>query len=121
VFEKKLLQDGYVAITLAWDRHVDLVKQKGNNKHGEFEDGDTFRGKALVNLDLYLLPKGAKLSNQAIARSISTKYSAEHIFFKIPKTAEYEFWVVQVDAGNGAQPYGVAWWAVSDHCPPKKK
>ena len=40
--------------------------------------------------------------------------SVEHIFFQIPETGEYEFWVRQFDAtaGGGFQQYAAAWWAV---------
>lgn len=121
VFDKALLKDSYVAITLAWDRHLDLVKKAGNKKPDQFESGDTFADKGLTNMDLYLLPKGAKEVKEAVARSISPNYSVEHIFFQVTKTADYEFWVVQVDAPHGAQPYGIAWHAFAGQCPKEKE
>jgi hypothetical protein len=36
----------------------------------------------------------------------------EHLFFQIPETGEYEFWIHQWDDEAGpSQDYGVAWWA----------
>jgi hypothetical protein len=43
--------------------------------------------------------------------SESTVGTVEHIFFRIPTTGSYEFWVNQFDADiDGGQDYAVAWW-----------
>ncbi len=52
--------------------------------------------------------------------SVSTVSSVEHMFFEIPTTAEYEFWVYQegsiVVPDDAVSPlsyhhrYGIAWW-----------
>jgi len=67
----------------------------------------------LINgLDLFLLPKGAATFSQAVAQSISSEGTLQHIFFQIPETDEYEIWVHQYDDDlGGGQSYALAWWA----------
>jgi hypothetical protein len=113
VLDEKLAADSYIAITLAWDRLVELVKDPKNKTAGVFEFDDTFADKGLTNLNLYLLPKGAANFNNPEAQSISLNYSVEHIFFQIKNEGEYEIWVHQADAPHGAQQYALAWQAVA--------
>ena len=112
VFDRKLYGDSFLSITLAWDRIVNL---NDTNTNGTFDNGETFTTVGLTDLDLYLLPKGATDVTQAIWASNSSIYSVEHIFYKIEKTGDYEFWVRQAFASPNAQPqfYGVAWWATA--------
>jgi hypothetical protein len=65
------------------------------------------------DLDIYLLPKFAATIQQSIAASDSAVGTLEHLFFQIPETGEYEFWVRQHDTDVGMnQNYAVAWWAM---------
>ncbi len=110
VFDEKLEKDSYVSITLTWDRKVSLNDNPGGTL-GEYDALESFTDGGLTDMDLYLLPKGALDISQASWSSKSSLYSVEHLFFMIPATAEYEFWVVQGNAPHGEQTYAVAWWA----------
>ena len=121
VFAQQLTAGSFVSITLAWDRQV--VFQNDTSPTGAFNTGDTFAPSTspsffpenddqINDLDLYLLPQGAINTNAAIAASVSTVGTVEHIFFRIPTTDNYEFWVNQFDQEMFAagQDYAVAWW-----------
>jgi Ca2+-binding RTX toxin-like protein len=121
-FGQALKKGSYISMTLAWDRKVDLQdfgtdgKAGTNDKdksegNGKFDLNESFKSFDLTNLDLFLLPKGAKDALKPIDASISTVDSVEHIFFKIPEEKEYEFWVQQKDTPDRVQSYGLAWWA----------
>ncbi len=125
-FNKQLLGGSFVSITLAFDRKVTFATD--NNSNGQFDAVDTTGSGAydqidtfnvttdvinddqISDLDLYLLPKHSININQAIAASISAVSTVDHIFFQIPQTGEYEFWVHPHDADVGPQNYAVAWW-----------
>lgn len=117
VFDQKLLEGSFVSITLAFDRKVAFDVDNGTQN--EYDVGDTFQESTdpihddqIGDLDLYLLPKDSFSKFDAIAQSISADSTVDHIFFQIPSTNEYEFWVYQHDADVGPQNYGVAWWAL---------
>ncbi len=112
VLDHALVKDGFISVTLAWDRRVQLndIDAVGNTA-GEYDANETFTVNGLTDVDLYLVPKGSASIADAVNASRSAVDSVEHIFFQIPKTGEYEIWVRQVDA-SAAQPYGLAWWAV---------
>jgi hypothetical protein len=114
-FDRPLQADSYVAITLTWDRLVQLQEQDAPTlKNGIFDLGDRFKGANLSNLDLYLMPIAAQDISQSVWASNSKIDNVEHIFIKIPKTGEYKFRVVfnSAQATVPVQPYGIAWWAV---------
>lgn len=123
VFAQKLIAGSFISITLAWDRRV--LFDVDADMDGEFDIGDTFQESDVTfpnppnddqinDLDLYLLPKDATNINQAVASSNAIEGTLDHIFFQIPTTGEYEFWVMQFDADiAGGQDYAVAWWAVT--------
>jgi hypothetical protein len=75
---------------------------------GDFDEG-------FNDLDLYLLPQGATSIDEAIARSVSST-NLEHVFFQIPTTGMYEFWVYEFDNPlfSAGTDYAVAWWAFID-------
>ncbi|MEX2317067.1 MAG: S8 family serine peptidase [Pirellulales bacterium] len=121
VFAQPLTAGMFVSITLAWDRRVDLDNDAGTP--GAFNAGDTFtqsmsgaflpeNDDQINDLDIYLLPQGAATTAAAIASSNSAIGTVEHMFFRIPTTGNYEFWVSQFDqeAFGAAQDYAVAWW-----------
>jgi hypothetical protein len=121
VFAQQLTAGSFISITLTWDRHVDF--QNDTAPTGAFNTGDTFEPSMspahfpenddqINDLDLYLLPQGAFNINAAVAASVSIVGTEEHIFFIIPQTDNYEFWVNQFDQEMFAvgQSYAVAWW-----------
>jgi hypothetical protein len=119
VFADTLQGGSFISITLACDRVV-LFNDEGGTA-GEYDIGDTFdpwtdptppADDVINDLDLYLVPAGATSTDDAIAASLSNDSTIEHLFFQIPTTGNYEFWVEQFDAEFGAQLYAAAWWAL---------
>ena len=84
----------------------------------KYDVGDTFEvagdfDEGFNDLEIYLLPKDSATIDEAIARSISRDSNLEHVFFQIPTTDMYEFWVYEDDTPvslTGTN-YAVAWWA----------
>jgi hypothetical protein len=123
-FDQPLLGGSFVSITIAWDRDVDFATDGGTM--GEYNFGDTFEeyqdtegqpnADSVINdLNLFFLPKGGG-EGQIEAASISAEGTVEHIFFQVPYTGDWEFWVRQHDQEDEVgvnQAYAVAWWAVS--------
>jgi len=112
IFDEPLPKDSYVSITLAWDREIQLEDTIVAN--GQYDIGEAFTDLGMTDLDLYLFEKGETDISQHKWASLSLVDSVEHIFFQIPQTGEYEFWVRQFDEPLGDQFYGVAWWAVPE-------
>lgn len=110
IFDTQLLKDSYISISLTWDREIQL-NEAAATINGLYDAGETFTTLGLTDLDLYLMPKGAKELSDYIWASISSLYSLEHIFFQLPETGDYEFWVRQLNAPLGDQFYSLAWWA----------
>lgn len=122
-FAGNLLGGSFISITLAWDRVVRFANDTA--PIGQYNSGDTFQqyvddgvnppdDSVISDLDIYLLPKNAASITETVALSDSPVGTLEHLFFQIPQTGEYEFWVMQHDAdGDTNQNYGVAWWALS--------
>lgn len=122
VFAQQLTAGMFVSVTLVWDRRVDLDNDAGTL--GAFNAGDTFtksespsfqpeNDDQINDLDLHFLPQGAISTATEVAASISTVGTVEHIFFRIPTTGNYEFWVSQFDQESftpTGQDYAVAWW-----------
>jgi subtilase family protein/PEP-CTERM motif-containing protein len=109
IFDTPLLDNSYVSITLAWDREIQLNDTVAAN--GLFDVGESFTTLGLTDMDLYLLPKSATDISEHIWASYSLVDPVEHIFFKIPESGDYKFWVHQFNQPLGDQFYGVAWWA----------
>lgn len=114
-FTDPLPAGSFVSITLAWDRLLSLATDNG--VQGAFDTGDTFEiagdfDEGYNDLDIYLLPLGSLTIDDAVARSISGN-NLEHVFFQIPTTGMYEFWVYEFDNPLFSQgtDYAVAWWA----------
>lgn len=99
----------YVSITLAWDR--DVVFDNDVNGDGNYDDGDAFLEFSVpTDLNLYLVPAGMGIA-QAVAKSIATDTSVEHIFAQIGTPGMYEIWVEQAGGSLfGGQNYALAWW-----------
>ncbi len=126
-FTDDLEAGSFISITLAWDREVTFSSDEGggpggNDPNGIFDFGDAFEkyvdngldplGDEVINdLDIYLVPEFAGSVNSALAFSIASEGSEEHLFYQIPDDGRYEIWVQQGDADVGMnQDYGIAWW-----------
>ncbi|MEX2168423.1 MAG: S8 family serine peptidase [Pirellulales bacterium] len=127
-FDTELREDSFISITLAWDRNVDFEVDAG--LFDVFDEDDTFEkyvddgvsppdDSVINDLDLFLMPRNAFNITQAIAVSESKVGTVEHLFFQIPDTGEYEFWVRQFDqeSFSASQDYAVAWWAAAVQTP----
>jgi hypothetical protein len=123
-FDGELLGDTFISITLAWDREVAFDVDA--DADGQYDPGDTFAeyvddginppdDSVINSMVLYLMPKFATSISQYVAVSDAEVGTVQHLFFQIPETGEYEFWVRQLDQDVGtSQDYAVAWWAVSE-------
>ena len=123
-FDSELRADSFISITLAWDRNVEFDLDA--DMDGQYDRGDTFEEYAdaspappddevINDLDVYLLPRNAPNLSSQIAASVAKVGTVEHLFFQIPETGEYEFWVQQFDQEDfsASQDYAVAWWAAA--------
>lgn len=108
VLQQKLRQDSFVAVTLIWDR---LVELKDLDRDGQYDIGENFRDRGLNNLDIYLMRVNENSAINSVCSSESKVDSVEHIFCRVPSTGRYK---IRVDFHNLAnekvQPYALAWW-----------
>ncbi|MDB9496491.1 S8 family serine peptidase [Spirulina major CS-329] len=101
----------YAAVTLTWNRHVELNDSNGNEV---FDSGESFSDRGLNNLDLYLLPAESDDLADSVCSSVSAIDSVEHLFCAIPRSGQYKIRVVHRTAvNNPVQPYGIAWWTAN--------
>ncbi len=111
VIAKPLKANSYFALTLVWDRTVEL---EDRNRNGQFDLMENFRDRGLNNLDLYLMPVNETDTRRSIASSISDVDSVEHIFHRIPITGQYKIRVhFRQQVNFPTQSYGLAWWGVA--------
>ena len=113
VIDSPLKENSYFSATLAWERQVLLIDSNNNEL---YDIGESFDGKNLNNLDLYLMPAEEENIAQSIWSSTSDEDSLEHIFHIIPRTGRYKLRVVyeQQMTPESQQPYALAWWGASD-------
>jgi Subtilase family len=112
ILEKPLQKDGFVSISLAWDRQVEL---NDTNQNKQFDMGENFSDRGLNNLNIYLISVDEKDTNQHTCASTSDVDSVEHIFCQIPKTGRYKIRVEYAQKVNEeTQPYALAWWTVPE-------
>jgi len=110
VLEQPLQQGSFVAITLAWNRFVEL---NDTNKNEQYDVGESFRDRGLNNLDLYLVNAESNTPASNTCTSISDVDSVEHIFCPVPKTGNYKIRVqFRQQVNEATQPYALAWWTV---------
>ncbi|MGJ5673756.1 MAG: S8 family serine peptidase [Nostochopsis sp.] len=112
VLAKPLQQKSFVAITLAWDR---LVELNDKNKNNQFDAGENFRDRGLNNLDVYLVKADGtqNTDTETVCASTSDVDSVEHIFCPVPTTDKYKIRVqFRNQANEATQPYALAWWTV---------
>lgn len=110
VLAQPLQRGSYVAITLAWNRVVELVD---TNQNGRYDVGEKFHDRGLNNLDLYLIDTAKNTPASSICTSVSEVDSVEHIFCPVATTGNYKIRVQYRQPENDAtQPYALAWWTV---------
>ncbi|MDX2098303.1 MAG: S8 family serine peptidase [Leptolyngbyaceae cyanobacterium bins.59] len=110
VIDRMLQKGSHVAITLAWDRRVDL---KDTNRNGAYDLGEEFSDRGLNNLDVYLMRLDQTDTASSVWSSVSEVDSVEHLFHPIPQTGRYKIRVVyQRQVNEPIQPYALAWWTV---------
>ncbi len=108
VLAKPLKANSFVAVTLTWDRLIEL-EEKNNNQI--YEEGEVFRDRGLNNLDLYLVQEGG--NNVAACASVSDVDNVEHIFCPVPAAGKYQIRVqYKQQVNEPKQPYALAWWTV---------
>ncbi|ELR99711.1 S8 family serine peptidase [Gloeocapsa sp. PCC 73106] len=108
LIEEPLRGGSYVAITLVWNRWIEL---KDSNQNGQYDLGEGFRDRGLNNLDLYLIPADGNEQVASVCASRTVNDSVEHIFCPIPQTGRYKIRVSynrQLNYPN--QSYALAWW-----------
>jgi hypothetical protein len=109
ILKNPLKAGSFVAITLNWDRLVEL-NDVNNNQQYDLED--KFSDHGLNNLDIYLISLD---NSRNRCSSVSEVDSVEHIFCKIPQTGKYKIRVQfsqQVNQEN--QPYALVWHSVNN-------
>lgn len=110
VLKQSLKQGSFVALTLVWNRFVEL---NDTNKNEQYDVGEKFRDRGLNNLDLYLVSAESNAPASNICTSISDVDSVEHIFCPVPKTGNYKIRVqFRQKVNEATQPYALAWWSV---------
>ncbi|MEO0948145.1 MAG: S8 family serine peptidase [Cyanobacteria bacterium J06641_5] len=109
--EGSLEAGSFVAVTLAWDRRVELDDRNGNDR---FDAGESFRDRGLNDLNAFLLPVEGDRDRRADCASTSAVDSVEHIFCQVPRSGRYKIRVrYSRQAHEALQPYGLAWWTGS--------
>jgi hypothetical protein len=110
--EKSLKQNSFVAITLSWNR---LVELDDTNNNQEYDLDETFINKGLNNLDVYLVKENGNNNEVVVCESVSEVDSVEHIFCPVPTNGNYKIRVQFKQQVNEAiQPYALAWWTVAE-------
>lgn len=110
IIRAKLRANSYIALTLSWDRRVDL---KDRNLNGQFDLNEEFVDRGLNNLDLYLMPVDETNIERSIAASSSKVDSVEHLFHRIPQSGYYKIRVqFRSQVNEPQQSYALAWWSV---------
>ncbi len=112
VLEKPLKEKGFVSLTLAWAR---LVELEDKNKNEAFDVGERFRDHGLNHLDLYLMPANENDTRKSTCSSISPVDSVQHIFCPVPAAGRYKIRVqYSKQVNQPSQAYAPAWWTVPE-------
>ncbi|GAB4524773.1 MAG: hypothetical protein Tsb0014_03540 [Pleurocapsa sp.] len=110
--QQPLKSGSYVAISLTWDR---LVELNDRNENQRYDVGETFRDRGLNNLDVYVLPVEESNNMRNVCSSLSTEDSIEHIFCPIPVTGRYKIRVhYRHQLNEPRQNYALAWWTADN-------
>ena len=103
----------YVSLTLCWDRQVFL--ENDVNGTGRFDSTqDSFSDVSFIpDLNLYLMPAGATMLDQAVLKSTTKNSTVQHIFSQVTQGRSYEIWVTQASGGDTEiDNYALAWWTL---------
>ncbi|MCE2904400.1 MAG: S8 family serine peptidase [Anabaena sp. CoA2_C59] len=110
--EKSLKKNSFVAITLSWDRLVEL-NDKNNNQ--QYDLDETFVNKGLNDLDVYLVQENGKNDQVVVCASMSELDSIEHIFCPVPTHGNYKIRVqFKKQINKPTQSYALAWWTIPE-------
>ena len=110
--EKSLKKNSFVAITLSWDRLVEL-NDKNNNQ--QYDLDETFVNKGLNDLDVYLVQENGKNDQVVVCASMSELDSIEHIFCPVPTHGNYKIRVqFKKQINKPTQSYALALWTVPE-------
>ncbi|MEI6368766.1 MAG: S8 family serine peptidase [Nostocales cyanobacterium ELA608] len=110
--EKSLKKNSFVAITLSWDRLVEL-NDKNNNQ--QYDLDETFVNKGLNDLDVYLVQENGKNDQVVVCASMSELDNVEHIFCPVPTHGNYKIRVqFKKQINKPTQSYALAWWTVPE-------
>ena len=110
ILEKPLQAGSHVALTLSWNRVVELNDTNGNDR---YDEGETFLDRGLNDLNVYLMPLEENDPANSIWSSESEVDSTEHVFHAVPETGRYKIRVeYNRQANDDTQPYALAWWTV---------
>jgi hypothetical protein len=105
-----LRKNSFVAITLVWDRLVELENQ-------QYHLGDNFRDRGFNHLGVYLVRTNANSSaSSPVCSSLSNIDNIGHIFCPVLVAGNYKIRVnfrQQVNRSN--QTYALAWWTLAEH------
>jgi hypothetical protein len=108
--DRPLAENSWVAMTLVWDRLVDLTDPKPD---GKYDLGDKFRDRGLNQLDLYLMRAEDDNIDRSLWASTSKVDSVQHIFHQIRDPGKYKIRVHFRQTVNlPHQNYALAWWTV---------
>jgi hypothetical protein len=111
LLDRPLVENGWVSISLTWDR---LVELQDSNDNQEYDLGEKFRDRGLNQLDLYLLPAEEDRLDRSVWSSTSSVDSVQHLFHKIRDPGKYKIRVYFRRTVNlPQQAYALAWWTVS--------
>lgn len=108
----------YIAVTLCWDRRVELTDPDNDYTQGDLFFGYNTVDEIMNNLDIHLMTAdGTDLISDSYFISESFEDNVEHIFWKDVPTGDYKI-VVNHRGGIGDdQDYALAWWYGSPTTP----
>jgi len=100
----------WVAVTLAWDREVEMTGF-GSNYTSTSDFFDRPINMELENLDLYFMPASSENIADAIFESTASGDSVEHIFKQLDagQGGQYKIRVVNSGGPEGFADFGLAW------------
>lgn len=113
LIDRPLAASSWVAMTLAWDR---LVELQDTNQNKQYDVGEDFVDQGLNRLDLYLMRAEENNIDRSLWSSTSSIDSVQHIFHQIRDPGKYKIRVQFRQVVNlPVQAYALAWWTVSQN------
>ncbi len=117
VLDQAVAGDQYIAITLAWDRNVEIT-----GFDDDFDSGEQFFADELNDLNVYLMTAdGTDLVLDSVARSQTFEQNVEHVFSNDYPAGNYKIVVHHQGGALGGfgdfQDYALAWRLGNDAAP----